>query len=166
MTRMFLALLLTGCLMGCVTVKGSSSHKPIDPIQASESRISLGLAYLKMQQWERARQNLEQAVQFAPKYYRARISLAYYLQEVGEEKQAEKHYLSALRYSPSNGDVQNNYGVFLCKYARFAEAQRAFKKAIEQPHYYKLSSSYENAALCALKEKDRSNAKKWFEKTP
>lgn len=164
MTRMVFIFLLISGLSGCVTVSTSPSQQKQDPYKASESRISLGLAYLKAGQWERARQNLEQAVQFAPKYYRARISLAYYLQTVGEDKQAETHYRQALKESPLNGDVQNNYGVFLCRQARFSEAQRAFKKAIEKPHYYKLAASYENAALCALKEKDRSNAKRWFAK--
>ncbi len=163
MTRIVFILLIVSGLSACVTVNTSVSQQK-DPYKASDSRISLGLAYLKVGQWERARQNLEQAVHFAPKYYRARISLAYYLQTVGEDEQAEIHYRQALKDSPANGDVQNNYGVFLCRQARFSEAQQAFKKAIEKPHYYKFAASYENAALCALKEKDRSNAKRWFAK--
>lgn len=164
MARMFLAFLFIGLIAGCVTVNESPSSQQIDPIDVSESRIALGLAYLKTEQWERARQNLEQAVQFAPKYYRARIALAYYLQEVDEDNQAEVQYKEALQLSPENGDVQNNYGVFLCKTGRFLEAQRAFQRAIDQPYYYKLSVSYENAALCALKAQDLQNAKRWFKK--
>ncbi|AMG31196.1 type IV pilus biogenesis/stability protein PilW [Grimontia hollisae] len=164
MARTLSALLLIGLLSGCVTVTEKQNNTKFDSIDAAESRITLGLAYLKAGQWERARQNLETAVQFAPKYYRSRISFAYYLQEVGEYDQAEEQYKTALRHSPQNGDVRNNYGVFLCRQERYDEAQRAFAKAIEQPYYYKLSGSYENAALCALKEGDRDSAKVWFAK--
>ncbi|EOD80758.1 Type IV pilus biogenesis protein PilF [Grimontia indica] len=164
MARTLSALLLMGLLAGCVTVTEKQNTAKFDSIDAAESRISLGLAYLKAGQWERARQNLETAVQFAPTYYRSLISFAYYLQEVGEYDQAEQQYKTALRHSPQNGDVQNNYGVFLCRQERYDEAQRAFARAIDQPYYYKLSGSYENAALCAMKEGNRGNAKVWFAK--
>ena len=168
MTRKFLNFVLSLSLgltfSGCVTVTENEMAEHADSVEVAESRISLGLAYLNAQQWERARQNLEQAVQFAPKYYRSRIALAYYLQKVGENDQAEAQYKTALKFSPKNGDVQNNYGVFLCRQNRFNEAQQAFSRAIEQPYYYKLSASYENAALCALKAQDSIDAKVWFEK--
>ncbi len=162
--RIFYCGMFAVFISGCVTITEQSAGHKANSIEVAESRISLGLAYLNAQQWERARQNLELAVQFAPKYYRSRIALAYYLQEVGEDDQAEAQFKTALKFSPRNGDVQNNYGVFLCRQERYKEAQRAFSKAIAQPYYYKLSASYENAALCALKAKDLSNAKVWFEK--
>ncbi|MDD1792720.1 type IV pilus biogenesis/stability protein PilW [Enterovibrio makurazakiensis] len=164
MARTLSTLLLMGLLAGCVTVTDKQSNVKFDSIQAAESRISLGIAYLNAGQWERARQNLEMAVQFAPKYYRSLISFAHYLEKVEEFDQAEQQYITALRYSPKNGDVQNNYGVFLCRQERYSEAQKAFAKAIDQPYYYKMSGSFENAALCALKAGERQQAKIWFEK--
>ncbi|PKF50871.1 type IV pilus biogenesis/stability protein PilW [Enterovibrio nigricans] len=164
MARTLISLLLMGLLAGCVTVTDEKTQANFDNIQAAESRISLGLAYLKDGNWLRARENLEMAVQFAPRYDRALITFAHYLQEVGEFEQAEAQYKAALRYSPKNGDAHNNYGVFLCKQARFDEAQEAFEDAIAQPNYYKLADSYENAALCALKADDNLDAKQLFQK--
>ncbi|MGF1707683.1 type IV pilus biogenesis/stability protein PilW [Enterovibrio baiacu] len=164
MARTLCSLLLMGLLAGCVTVTEEQNNAKFDTIQVAESRIALGLAYLEAGQWERARQNLETAVQYAPTYYRALISFAHYLQEVGEYDQAEEQFKKALRASPRNGDVRNNYGVFLCRQERYDEAQAAFAKAIEQPYYYKMSGSYENAAICALKSGDAVLAKEWFEK--
>ncbi|WP_407332361.1 type IV pilus biogenesis/stability protein PilW [Enterovibrio sp. 27052020O] len=164
MARTLSTLLLMGLLAGCVTVTDKQSNVKFDSIDAAESRIALGIAYLNAGQWERARQNLEMAVQFAPTYYRSLISFAHYLQQVEEFDQAEQQYITALRHSPKNGDVQNNYGVFLCRQERYDEAQKAFAKAIAQPYYYKLSGSFENAALCALKAGDTESAKLWFAK--
>lgn len=164
MKRRLSALLIMGILAGCVTVTDGKDKLKFDNIQLAESRIALGLAYLNEGQWERARYNLETAVQAAPEYHRSRISFAHYLEEVGEISQAQAQYKAAIRYSPENGDVQNNYGVFLCRQSRFTQAQRAFANAVKLPFYYRLSSSYENAALCAFKEGKKEEAKMWFEK--
>ncbi|RXJ73176.1 type IV pilus biogenesis/stability protein PilW [Veronia nyctiphanis] len=151
-------------LTGCVTVTEEKSPSGSDTIQKAESRIALGLGYLKAGQWQSARRNIELAVQYAPKYYRSLMSYAYLLEEMDELDAAEKQYKKALRYSPKNGDVQNNYGVFLCRLERYDEAQAAFANAIAQPYYYKTSGSYENAALCALKFGDMQLARESFEK--
>ncbi len=151
-------------LSGCVSVTDNSRERRSDPIQIADSRIALGLAYFEQGLWERTRQNLESAVQVAPNYYRSHLTLAFYLQEVGEPEQAENAYQRAISYATRNGDVYNDYGVFLCRQNRFEESQAAFAKAIAQPHYYKIASSYENAALCALKDNDLENAKNWFQK--
>ncbi|MFD2179473.1 type IV pilus biogenesis/stability protein PilW [Veronia pacifica] len=162
-TRVYLILIIS-VLTGCVTVKEEQNKPEFDNIQAAESRISLGLGYLKAGEWQQGRQNIELALKHAPTYYRSLLTYAYLLQKTGDIKLAEKQYKKALRYSPKNGDVQNNYGVFLCRYKRYDEAQAAFAKAIAQPYYYKTSGSYENAALCAMKAGDVAKAKEMFDK--
>ncbi|WP_299015774.1 type IV pilus biogenesis/stability protein PilW [uncultured Photobacterium sp.] len=156
--------LLCSLLIGCVTVDEAGNKKEFDNIEASEARISLGLNYLESGQWQRARDNLELALKYAPDYYRAQNAMAYYYQRVDEPKQAEAMYKQALRDSPKNGDVRNNYGVFLCRQERYNEAIASFEKAIKQPYYYLTSASYENAGLCSLKSGDTEKALGYFEK--
>lgn len=50
----------------------------------------------------------------------------YYYQKVGDTKQAEQGYKDMLSRYPGNADALNNYGVFLCGNARYAEADRIF----------------------------------------
>jgi len=151
-------------LVGCITVKETSNKRKFNSIDASEARIALGLEYLETGQWQRARENLEQALKYAPKYYRAQNAMAYYFQKVDENEAAEDMYKKALQDSPQNGDTLNNYGVFLCSEQRYDEAITAFLKAIEQPDYYLTSASYENAALCSLDNGDTQQALRYFEK--
>lgn len=159
-----IVLLLT-LLSGCVTVTSEQNAGEFDNIEAAEARISLGLGYMEAGDRQKARENLELAVQYAPDYYRSQISIAYYYQQVGENELAESSYKKALRSSPNNGNVLNNYGVFLCKHARYDEAQQAFSKAIKQPYYYLVSASYENAAMCSLSSGDNATAKQYFERS-
>lgn len=165
MVRWTMYPLLCSLLVGCVTVDEAGNKKEIDNIEASEARISLGLSYLETGQWQRARDNLELALDYSPRYYRAQNAMAYYYQQVDEPDAAEAMYRQALRDSPKNGDVQNNYGVFLCSQQRYDEAIAAFEKAIKQPYYYLTSASYENAAFCSLKSGGKQQAKDYFEKT-
>ncbi|GGK44034.1 type IV pilus biogenesis/stability protein PilW [Aliivibrio fischeri] len=161
------ALLTIGLLTsaGCVTVDKADEMTKEEVIRAAEARITLGLSYLNAGDMMKARENLELAVQYAPDYYRSQTSLAYYYQQVEEDDLAEKAYKRALRYSSKNGNVLNNYGVFLCKKGRYEEAQEKFTQAIDQPYYYLVSASYENAAMCALSSGDKVTAKTYFERS-
>lgn len=154
--------LVVSFLVGCVTVTDKPNTTKFDNIKASEARISLGLGYLEEGNMVKARENLEMAVKYAPSYYRALNSVAYYYQIVGEYELAEEAYEDALDSSPKNGDVLNNYGAFLCRQGEYNKADEFFNRAIEQPYYYLVAASYENAGLCALKSGDKDKAKYYF----
>lgn len=158
-----LMLMTQFALVGCVTVKENGA--PIvkaDPVAMAESRIALGLGYLEGGNMIRAHDNLQQALSHAPQYYRAQLSMAHYYETVGEDAKAEDMYKRSLRQHTKNGNVLNNYGTFLCKRGDFQQADQMFNRAIEQPYYYLIPASYENAAFCALKSQDKDKAKYYF----
>lgn len=161
-TKKLVFILVVSFLTGCVTVTDKPNTAKFDNIKASEARISLGLGYLDEGNMVKARENLEMAVKYAPSYYRALNSIAYYYQRVGEYDLAEEAYEDALDSSPKNGDVLNNYGAFLCRQGEYEKADEYFNRAIEQPYYYLVAASYENAGLCALKSGDKPKAEKYF----
>lgn len=155
--------ILSTALIGCVSVtEGEAKKVDVDPISMSESRIALGLGYLEQENMVRARENLELAIQHAPNYYRARLSMAHYYEKVGETDEARAQYKKALRLDSNNGNVLNNYGTFLCKQGNYDQADRYFNRAIKQPFYYLVSASYENAGICAMKSDDLDKAKYYF----
>lgn len=150
-------------LVGCITVKKDGG--PVikaDPVAMAESRIALGLGYLESGSTIRAHDNLQQALTHAPQYYRSQLSMAHYYEVVGEDSKAEQMYKRSLRQHTKNGNVLNNYGTFLCKRGQYQQADKMFNRAIEQPYYYLIPASYENAAFCALKSKDKDKAKYYF----
>lgn len=152
-------------LTACVTVTESdNSNLKGDPVEMAESRIALGLAYLDNGHMIKARENLEKAMQHAPHYYRSQLSMAHYFETVGETDSARDTYRSALRDHPENGNVLNNYGTFLCKHGEYQQADKYFNLAVEQPYYYLISASYENAAFCSLKSGDIDKAADYFKR--
>lgn len=153
-------------LIGCVTVDSNPKPKIVTTDQQrAESRIALGLGYLEQGNMVQAKENLELALQHSPGYYRAQISLAHYYEQVGEDEIASSWYARSLREHPTNGNVLNNYGVFLCKQGEFKRADDFFNRAINQSHYYLISTSYENAALCALKAQQTDKAVNYLQRT-
>ncbi|WP_135454792.1 type IV pilus biogenesis/stability protein PilW [Vibrio echinoideorum] len=157
-----LALILSLSIVGCVSVTEGPPKIKSDPIAMSESRIELGLGYMGQGNMVRARENLELAVKHAPSYYRARLSMAHYYEQVGEVDEARITYQKALRLDSQNGNVLNNYGTFLCKQGEYDQADKYFNRAIDQPYYYLVSASYENAGFCAFKAGNADKAKYYF----
>ena len=90
------ALLASLSMVGCVSVTEGPPKIESDPIAMSESRIELGLGYMGQGNMVRARENLELAIQHAPSYYRARLSMAHYYEKVGEVDEARSTYRKAL----------------------------------------------------------------------
>lgn len=163
--RQILPLLLLS-ISGCVTVE--TNPRPelnTSDIERSEARIALGLGYLEQGRMVKARENLEIALDHSPTYYRAQISMAHYYERVGEQSAADMMYSRAVRQHPDNGNVLNNYGTFLCKQGEYERADSYFNKAIKQPYYYLISTSYENAALCSVKAGNTDKAQHYFERT-
>ena len=156
---------ILGCAVVLLSACASSPDLESNNIRAADARISLGLNYLFRENWLKAKENLEIALKYAPNYYRSLNSIAYYYQLVGEKELAEKHYKKALQQSPRNGDVLNNYGVFLCELGSYKQADELFNRAIKQPDYYKVAESYENAALCSLKKGEKEKAAYYFKRS-
>ncbi|MBO1255361.1 type IV pilus biogenesis/stability protein PilW [Alteromonas sp. 5E99-2] len=155
--RIFLVVLVL-FVSGCVSHNESSAKKNVDYESAARTRISLGLTYLKNGSYVQAKQNLDQALDFAPRLANAHYSLAYYYQTVGEIEQATEYYENAVELEPENPDIANSYGAFLCQQNKYEEAKRYFLLAVNTKRYANSAQTYENLAICARKENYNSDA--------
>ncbi|WP_101775314.1 type IV pilus biogenesis/stability protein PilW [Pasteurella oralis] len=122
--------------------------------QAAKARVELGLGYLAQRQFTQAKLNFDKALAYAPNYYLVHSALAYFYQEQGAFQLANQAYLAALNLAPQQSDVLNNYGVFLCKQAKFEQAYTQFNHALATANYYQQADTYENIILCAFSAKD------------
>ncbi|REL30484.1 type IV pilus biogenesis/stability protein PilW [Thalassotalea euphylliae] len=156
-------------LSGCVTQNYENSKTPVVQNESSNTeiamtRISLGLGYLKMGNTTQAKLNLEKAKRFSPNLVQVYTAFAHYYETVGEDELTNASYEKALSLKPDDADTLNNYGVFLCRKERLAEAEQQFLKAIAVPSYLLVSKSYENLALCQLKALNFEKAETYLNK--
>lgn len=152
-----LALLLSGCVSQPLP-EGFESSDDFDQVEAAKTRISLGLTYLRNGNFSQAKQNLDKALEFAPRLADAHYSIAYYYQLVGEVSRAEEYYENALKLAPRNPDIANSYGAFLCQQSRYKEAKDFFNKAVNSQTYSNSAETYENMALCSLSQSQSKDA--------
>ena len=130
--------------------------------KASAYNVELGLAYLKRNTNERAKQKLLLALRQDPRSSMAHGALAYYYQQMGTVTLADKHYQKAISLSPNEGATLSNYGAFLCRQGDYKKAERYFDKALNDKHYLNLAEVYENAGICAMQDKRLSRAHHYF----
>mgnify|MGYP001032064529 CR=1 FL=1 len=67
----------------------------------------------------------------------------------GNPEEAGRHYAEAARLAPDDGGMQNNYGAWLCRQGRAAEAMEYFERAIAAPGYQVPADALANAGACA-----------------
>jgi type IV pilus assembly protein PilF len=147
-------------LVSCTTEKVNQST---DLSEASSLNVQLGLRYLHAGNTSRAKQKLLQAVKqkTSAQSYGA---MAYFYEQTSENKMAEKFYLKAIGQNSQAGAGHNNYGAFLCRVGKYAQAEQQFQLAVDDVNYTNDGSVYENAGLCALLIPDQSKAKQYFTK--
>ncbi|OHU89051.1 MULTISPECIES: type IV pilus biogenesis/stability protein PilW [Pseudoalteromonas] len=168
MRSCFILLTVLSLLGGCVTETSSvTRNKPnvrteANNQEAAKTRITLALQYLRAGNNSQAKYNLEKALKLAPELPQGHYSLAYYYEQVGEEERAGKAYRKALELDPSDPNTLNNYGTFLCRMGEYQAAQEQFFKAIDVPSYLRVSRSYENLALCAIKQDNFTQAQDYL----
>lgn len=142
-----LVLVLIGA---CASSQVDDGENKSQSRKAAESNTSLGLEYMNRGQFEVALGKLKKAVREDPGYAPGHTVLAVLYERIGETELAGKHYKMAYEADPDNGDVNNNYGVFLCKQGKETLAIEHLLKALDDPFYASPAVVLTNAGSCAL----------------
>lgn len=157
-----LFLLLSACVSSETTVTkkevGAGHKTEFDSEGAADTRVKLALLYLQKNNMQKAKENIETALEYQPNDANVYRVFAYYYQRVKEYDKAEALYKKSLSLDSKNPDTYNNYGTFLCKQGRYQEAEKAFLSAVKQTTYSAVANTYENAGICSEKAGDVDKA--------
>lgn len=153
--------MIIACMMGCATNKAKTEQDE-QKVKNASINIQLGMTYLERKDPQRAKGKLLRALDQAPHLPEAWYAMGYFLEKTGDAKKAGDYYLKAVELDPARGDVQNNYGTYLCRHSHYRESIEHFEKATKDNTYLDSASAYENAGLCALKIPDKVLAADFF----
>ena len=126
--------------------------------KAAETNTALGQGYMDNGQYEIALEKLKRAVANDRTYAPAHTVLGVLYETIGETEKAGEEYKEAVKYAPENGDVNNNYGAWLCASGNPKEADKYFVAAVDDPFYKTPAIALSNAGSCALAAGDVDKA--------
>jgi len=82
--------------------------------------------------------------------------------DLRENQLAHQSFERALRFAPTDPDINHNYGWFLCQTGKEAESTRYFMQAVRNPLYSTPWKSYSAAGQCALQKDNLKEAADYF----
>jgi len=154
---LFLLILLSACSTKSTSFTtpysskdANNSDSSYDRQKAASTRLSLGLRYLAQRDYEKAKFNLDKALEHYPESEDVLRGLAWYYEQVNEVELAEKYYKKALQSNDKNPALLNQYGVFLCRQGKLPESLDLFNASAKILTNNDVSGTYENAATCNL----------------
>ncbi|MDO8301287.1 type IV pilus biogenesis/stability protein PilW [Lacisediminimonas sp.] len=166
--RAALLLALLSLLGACA----STSSAPKDDLPTSSDqteiqrraqiRLQLAVGYFEQGQMTTALDEVKQALQIDPTLSDAYSVRALIYMEMMENRLAEENFVQAMKLTPDNPDLANNFGWFLCQTGRADKSIAYFEKALANRQYASPSKALNNAGMCSLRMKNMAQAEKYL----
>ncbi len=180
MNHLRLALLLTGALLllqagGCAApgAQGQAASDgnvvptaPVDTEVRRRARIRLELAanYYRQRNYQAALEELREALKADPSYPDAFGMLGLVYMDLGDRPKADESFRRALELAPSDAEINNNYGWYLCQTGRERESLTYFDRALADRLYRTPVRPLHNAGVCMRRIGDLAMARGYLER--
>ena len=135
-----------------------------DPRNRARAHTDLAAAYFERGSMAVALEELRIATASDASYAPAHSMFGLVYMELKENQLAESSFERALRLSPTDPDINHNFGWFLCNTSREKESVKYFVQALRNPLYATPWRSYSAAGVCSLKAGDAKDAEEFFQR--
>ena len=149
-------------MSACVTTQTGGLPK-YSKEGAVQAKVDVARQYIKIENYERARFHLQQALQLDRNNAQAYEVTALVFQATGEHKLAEENFVMALRLDNKDSRIHNNYGNFLYQQKRYPEAVKEFSKVINDTLYPGRDKAFGYLGVAALNAGDEQLASRVFQ---
>jgi type IV pilus assembly protein PilF len=160
------ALIAAGCTSTTTNSQGEqvASERPQSPHDAAAYNTQLAIAYMRQGNLAAAKEKIDRALDQDAQNAKVRTTAGLIYAQLGDDKKADGYFSAAMRLSPDDPDVLNNYGVYLCRKGRAKEGERLFVKAARNPLYRTPEVAYNNAGVCLKSAGMPAEAQQHFER--
>lgn len=144
------------------TVTGAKSEG--DPQRRSQIRLELATALYQQGSLGQALEEARQSVALDPSSAQAYGLIGLIHLDLDERVKAQEAFNTALKLTPDDSELRNNYGWFLCRTGRYAESIPEFMAALRNPLYPTPARPLHNAGVCSLASGDQAGAEAYFQR--
>ncbi len=172
MKRLFVAWILV-VLAGCNSnpTQDVAGEQPVSlqgatdvATRRAKDHTKLGMAYLSDGRLSVALDEAREALAADSNYPLAYNLMGLVQMAMGENRLAEEYFGKALQLAPSDPEINNNYGWFLCQTGRQRASFAHFESAARNPLYALPTKPLTNAGVCALGLSDDKAAEAYFQR--
>ena len=163
--------LLAFCLAGCVT-QSSTESRPVtdtgtsyDARRRAEVHTSLAGEYYQRGNLAVALAEARLAIREDPTYVAGYNMQALIYMELREDGPAREAFAQALKLKPSDPEVLNNYGWFLCLRNEPARGLELMEKATQDTLYPTPEKAYLSAGLCLQRQGRNQEAENYLRRS-
>jgi type IV pilus assembly protein PilF len=133
-------------LMGVACQTSANSSRDLK--EAAEINTTIGLMYVKQNNFQAAEEKLRLAEQQDKNSVHVVLALAYFFQKTHQNKLANNYYQRALVLAPNFPEVWNNYGAFLCEEGQYAQGLHWLTQAAQGDVYEQREQARGNLLIC------------------
>lgn len=163
-----LAFVMCGCVSTTTNQQGTPVARPSNDSGSARERArihtELGALYYSQARMGVAIEELKVAIGADPDYGSAYNVLGLVYMELKDNDLARQNFERALRLTPDDSDVNNNFGWFLCQTGSPRDSIQYFLNAIRNSLYKTPQKAYYNAGLCAVRMGDLAQAEDYFQR--
>ena len=147
------------------TTERSTKVTEADLRTRARARTDLAAGYYRNGQLAVALEEARRATAIDANYAEAHGLLGLIYMDMKEQRDAEESFQRALKLEPSNSELNNNYGYFLCNTGRERESIEYFNQAIRDPLYRTPARANQNAGSCLMRIKDYEGAERYLRRS-
>lgn len=129
----------------------------------AETWLQLAIEYYQNAQYETALDEIKKALGANPEMADAYMMRGLIYSAMGNQVAlADENFQRALRLSPSNPDMSNNYGSFLCQNGHPDKGITYLETALRNPRYQSPINALVNAGSCSIRLKQFDQAERYL----
>ena len=132
------------------------------PLVRAQLHTELASGYYERGQMEVALNELGDAVAADPNYPQAYNIYGLVYSVLGEDRKAEQSFTRALTLAPTDSEIRQNWGWYLCSHNRARESLAEFEAAVRNPLYRTPEIALVNAGRCAQSLGETRTAEQYF----
>ena len=132
------------------------------PQQRAQIRTELAAGYYERGQMDVALEELGNAKALDPTYPKLYNIYGLVYSMLGEKAKAEESFRQALSLAPTDSEIRENWGAFLCGTGRPKEAMPEFEQVLKDPIYKTPEIALINAGKCSAALGDTKSAEDYL----